>query len=237
MKSAEFLLKNFPLDNVIITSLSALTPSLIQSDSVVGALTTLGEALPNVVPPEEISQLEEECRGYQIDADMLLCVQSHIVAIAIALLLPWKMHTEVWGIPLYVSWLKLFCPFSVHFAGPLVERSFSLMDDILEADRCSMNVKTYESLAVVKSTLKARDWTAWTMTIDQSLRRSCLSSFQKYQLHLRKKKETEQALKQKRLSEAAKMQSSKEANKLVQQALDLSIIYSSLLHFYCLFCI
>lgn len=78
MKSAELLLKTFPLDNVIITSLSALTPSLIQSDSVVGALATLGEALPNVVSPEEIGQLEEECRAYQIDADMLFCVQSYI---------------------------------------------------------------------------------------------------------------------------------------------------------------
>ncbi|XP_026061709.1 uncharacterized protein LOC113045516 [Carassius auratus] len=48
MRSAEFLLKNLPLDNIILTSLSALTPSLIQFDAVVGAFTTLGEALPNV---------------------------------------------------------------------------------------------------------------------------------------------------------------------------------------------
>ncbi|KAL0149029.1 hypothetical protein M9458_055644, partial [Cirrhinus mrigala] len=101
---------------------------------------------------------------------------------------------------------------------PLVEGSFNLMDDILESDRCSMNVETYESLAVIKSTLKARDWTASTMNIDQPLRRSCLSSFQNYQLHLKKKKETAQALKQKRLSEAARILPSKEANILAQQA-------------------
>lgn len=56
------------------------------------------------------------------------------------------------------------------------------------------------------------------MNIDQPLRRSCLCSFQNYQLHLKKKKETAQALKQKRLSEAARILSSKEANKLAQQA-------------------
>lgn len=78
MRSAEFLLKNLPVDNVILTSLSALTSSLIQSDAFVGALTTLGKALPNVVPPEEIGQLEEECWAYQIDADMLLRGQSYI---------------------------------------------------------------------------------------------------------------------------------------------------------------
>lgn len=93
------------------------------------------------------------------------------------------------------------------FTGPL--------DDTLGADRCSMNVETYESLAMIKSTLKARDWTASIMAIDQPLRRSCPFSLQSYQSHLKKKKETEQALKQKRLSEAARMQSSKEANKLV----------------------
>lgn len=72
MRSAEFLLKNLPVDNVILTTLSALTSSLIHSDAVVGALTTLGKALPNVVPLEETGQLEEECRAYQIDGDMLL---------------------------------------------------------------------------------------------------------------------------------------------------------------------
>lgn len=74
MRSAEFLLKNLPLDNTILSSLSALTPALMQPDGVIGALTALGEALPNVVPPEEIGQLVEECRAYQLDGDMLLRV-------------------------------------------------------------------------------------------------------------------------------------------------------------------
>lgn len=77
VRSAEFLLKKNP-GKCHITSLSALTPSLIQSDAVVGALTTLGEALPNVVAPKEIGQQEEEYRAYQIVADMLLRGQSYI---------------------------------------------------------------------------------------------------------------------------------------------------------------
>ena len=71
MKSAEFLLKKLPLDNNIITSLSALTPSLIQCDSVCGAFMTLGKALPNVIRPEALGQLEEEVRAYQIDDDLV----------------------------------------------------------------------------------------------------------------------------------------------------------------------
>ena len=221
MKSAEFLLKNLPLNNSILTSLSALTPALIQSDAVVGAFTTLGEALPNVVPPEEIGQLVEECRAYQMDADMLALLASYIEGDC-------RVDVDWWSHVVslknadrdvrYPTLGKLVTAVLSIFTGPLVEGSFNLMDDILESDRCSMNVETYESLAVIKSTLKARDWTASTMNTDQPLRRSCLSSFQNYQLHLKKKKETAQALKQKRLNEAARMLSSKEANKLAQQA-------------------
>ncbi|XP_026101701.1 uncharacterized protein LOC113073044 [Carassius auratus] len=221
MRSAEFLLKNLPLDNIILTSLSALTPSLIQSDAVVGAFTTLGEALPNVVPPEEIGQLVEECRAYQMDADMLLRVPNYIEGDCLVDVDWWShvasLKNAERGVK-YPTLCKLVKAILSIFTGPLVEGSFNLMDDILESDRCSMNVETYESLAVIKSTLKARNWTASTMNIDQPLRRSCLSSFQNYQLHLKKKKETAQALKKKRLSEAARILSSKEANKLSQQA-------------------
>ncbi|KAL1277212.1 hypothetical protein QQF64_023885 [Cirrhinus molitorella] len=67
----EFQLKNLPLNNKTITSLSVLTPCLIQCNSVCGAFTALGEALSNVVLPEEVGQLEEKVRGYQIDLDMV----------------------------------------------------------------------------------------------------------------------------------------------------------------------
>lgn len=64
------------------------------------------------------------------------------------------------------------------------------MDDILEANRCSMNVETYDSLAAVQSTMKRGDWTASTMNREQPLRRSCLSSYQNYQLHRKKSERT-----------------------------------------------
>lgn len=177
--------------------------------------------MPNVVPPEEIGQLVEECRAYQMDADMLLRVPNYIEEDC-RVDIDWWSHVASLknserGVR-YPTLCKLVKALLSIFTGPLVEGSFNLMDDILESDRCSMNVETYESLAVIKSTLIARDWTASTMNIDQPLRRSCLCSFQNYQLHLKKKKETAQALKQKRLSEAARILSSKEANKLAQQA-------------------
>ncbi|XP_055023083.2 uncharacterized protein [Misgurnus anguillicaudatus] len=78
IKSAEFLLKNLPLDNKTITSLSALTPCLIQCDSVCGAFMALEEALPHVVPSEEVGQLEEEVRAYQIDSDLIPQAKTYV---------------------------------------------------------------------------------------------------------------------------------------------------------------
>ena len=220
MKSAEFLLKNLPLYN-IITSLSALTPSLIQCDSVCGAFMTLGKALPNVIRPEALGQLEEEVRAYQIDDDLVLLANIYVEEdnrvdvdwwSRVAFLKNTKRGVR------YPTLIKLVKALLSIFTGPLVEGSFNLMDDILEADRCRMNVETYESLTSIKSTMKARNWTASTMLIDQPLRRSCLSSYQNYQLHLQKKKASEQALKKIKMGEAIRMRSTPVANQLVNQA-------------------
>jgi len=119
--------------------------------------------LPNVVPPEEIGLLVEECRAYQLDEDMLLRLQSYTEGNC-------RVDVDWWSHVVslkkaerdlrYPTLCKLVKALLSIFTGPLVEGSFNLMDDILEADRCSMNVETYESLAVIKSTLKARDRTA-----------------------------------------------------------------------------
>lgn len=91
------------------------------------------------------------------------------------------------------------------------------MDDILESDRCRMNVETY-NLAIIKSTLKARKWTASTLSIDHPLRSSCLASYKTYQLHLKEKKAKEQEMKEKRMSEAIRIRSAAVANRIVCQA-------------------
>lgn len=38
----------------------------------------LREALPHVVPPEEVGKLEEEVRAYQINLDLILLSQSYV---------------------------------------------------------------------------------------------------------------------------------------------------------------
>lgn len=121
-----------------------------------------------------------EVRAYQVDADLVPHAQTYDDEDG-RVDVNWCSHVASLknserGVR-YPNLCKLVKALLSIFTGPLVEGSFNLMDDILEADRCSMNMETYESLAVVKSTMKTRDWTASTMTIDQSLRRSCLSSY------------------------------------------------------------
>lgn len=131
------------------------------SDSICGAFITLGEALPNVVAPEEIGQLEEEIRAYQIDVDLVTCAQNYIEEEGRGDVDWWSrvvsMKNPERGVRFPILGQLVKALLSI-FTGPLVEGSFNLMDDILEADRCSMNVETYESLAIVKSMIKARQW-------------------------------------------------------------------------------
>ena len=157
-----------PLDNNIIISLSAPTPSLIQCDSVCGAFTTLGKALPDVVRPEELGQLEEEVGAYQIDVDLVRLAKTYAKEDSRVDVDWWSrvafLKTTERGVR-YPTLIKLMKAL-LDFTGPLVEGSLNLMD-ILEADRCSMNVESYESLAIIQSTMKARNWTPSTMMIDQ----------------------------------------------------------------------
>lgn len=205
MKAAEFLLTRLPLNNPIITALWALNPSWIQDESVGGAWITLGKALPNVVDPKEIGQIDFK----------VACAESYSEERR-------RLDVDWWSgvmrdvrFPILGKMVKAFLSI---FTGPLIEGSFNLIDDILEADRCSMTLETYERLAIVKSAIKAREWTATTMKIEQPLRRSCLESYSTYQLQLKSKKEREEALKKRKLKDAAKVLSSVRASKLVHQA-------------------
>ncbi|XP_060756695.1 putative uncharacterized protein DDB_G0281733 [Neoarius graeffei] len=220
MKATEFLLKNLPLDNHIVTSLSALTPSLIQSESLCSAFMALGKALPNVVPSEALGLLQEEVRAYQIDPDLVPLANTYDEENGRVDVDWWSqvalLRTERGA--RYPTLMKLVRALLSIFTGPLVEGSFNIMDDILEADRCRMNVETYEGLAIIKSTMKARKWTASTMSIDQPLRHSCLASYKTYQLHLEKKKAREEDMRQKRMTEAMRVRSTAVANRIVSQA-------------------
>lgn len=191
IKAATFLLKNLPLNNNIITSLSVLTPSLILHESVQGAFNTLAKALPNAVK-SELGQLDEEVRAYQIDTDLgalAKCFEENIARIDVdwwSKIFAIKMPGGGMRFPILGKLVKALLSL---FTGLLVEGSFNIMDDIIEKDRVRLNIETYEGLAIIKSHMKVIGKTACKMQITPALRRSCLSSYGTYQNQLKKKKE------------------------------------------------
>lgn len=85
--------------------------------------------MPNVVPPKEIGHLEEECRAYQIDVDMVLCVQSYIEEDS-QVDVDWWSHVASLknaqrGVR-YPTLCKLVKALLSISTGPLVEQSFNL---------------------------------------------------------------------------------------------------------------
>ncbi|XP_052420176.1 uncharacterized protein LOC127964065 isoform X1 [Carassius gibelio] len=208
IKAATFLLKNLPLNNNIITSLSALTPSLILHESVQGAFNTLAKALPNAVKSEELGQLDEEVRAYQINTDLgtqAKCFEENNARIDVdwwSKIFAMKMPEGGMRFPILGKLVKALLSL---FTGPLVEGSFNMMDDIIEKDRVRLNIETYEGLAILKSHMKVMGKTASKMQITPALRRFCLSSYETYQNHLKKKKVNLDKQKERKLREAVKV--------------------------------
>ncbi|RXN18940.1 hypothetical protein ROHU_025945 [Labeo rohita] len=217
IKAATFLLKNLPLNNNIVTSLSALTPSLILHESVQGAFNTLAKALPNAVKSEELGQLDEEVRAYQINTDLgaqAKCFEENNARIDVdwwSKIFAMKMPEGGMRFPILGKLVKALLSL---FTGPLVEGSFNMMDDIIEKDWVRLNIETYEGLAILKSHIKVMGKTASKMQITPALRRFCLSSYETYQNHLKKKKVNLDKQKERKLREVVKVLSAVRVRKV-----------------------
>ncbi|XP_073672055.1 uncharacterized protein [Paramisgurnus dabryanus] len=229
-KAAAFLQKKLPLSNIIISSLSALSPSLIQDQHILTAFSTLAKALPNVITTDELGQLDEEVRAYQTDLDLEEKGKGFDDNAA-------RIDADWWseiflmktpdGSIRFPILDKLVRALLSLFTGPLVEGSFNIMDDIIEKDRVRLNIETYEGFAVIKTHLKAAEQTACTMRISAALRSSCLSSFERYKCHLEKKKEKINAEKDRKIREALKVLSAVKVKKVKKASTTSSATKSS----------
>ncbi|XP_060779528.1 uncharacterized protein LOC132887834 [Neoarius graeffei] len=152
VKAATFLLKNLPLANEIISSLSALSPSLMQDQHIRVAFSTLAKFLLNTFTSDELDQLDEEVREYQIGLDLGVKAkgfddnESRIDVDWWREVFSMKMAEGEIRFPLLGKLVRALL--SV-FTGPLIEGSFNIMDDIIEKDRVKLSIETYEGFAVI----------------------------------------------------------------------------------------
>ena len=94
--------------------------------------------------------------------------------------------------PRYPAMKSLVTALLTIFSGPLVESSFNIMDDIVEKDRASLTVENYETVAIVKSTMRKTKIKSYEMKVSSKMKRSCINAYSTYRAHLQRKKDLKQ---------------------------------------------
>lgn len=190
VKAAEKLLK-MPLCNPTLRRLQVLDPALVRHKSTTRSLKVLAKELPNVISEKDQGQLAMEASTYSTDPDVFALSEAfdedkmRIDSDFWKKVFELKRHDEL----RYGALKKLIVALLSIFAGPLIEATFNIMDDIVEKDRASMSVDTYESIAIVKTALKRKQETALTMKVTTDMKRSCINAYGTYRRHLKDKKE------------------------------------------------
>ena len=166
VSAVQMLLTKLPLDNKTILHLSCLDPRAVLDDHLSThpsffKFLTLAMMLPNVVDQEEMGVFDDQVRNYTTDRAV------HGLARAYDLTEDNRIDRDFWsGVCIlknpdkrsaYLHLSRLAKALLSVFSGPLVEASFNLMDDIIEADRTNMTVENYEATAIIQSSLKTQN--------------------------------------------------------------------------------
>ena len=183
-----------PVTNEVITELSCLSPGLQRTASTGPCLMKLAERLPNVIRKEDLGKLDEEVKSYCVDGDIsLIDVDDQDK--------DFRLDTSYWsqifklrksnGDSRYPVLGKLVKAVISIFCGPLVEASFNIMDDIMRKDRSKLTTTNYESLAMTKSDIMAKQKTATNIVITAKMKAAVTTAYARYQASLAKPAQTD----------------------------------------------
>ena len=183
MDCAKALFNSLPLNNETLTKLSYLSPALQRNNKTKTALASLAKTIPNVLPECELGELDEELRAYTVD-ETLSEMPVDEEDSKFRLDKDWWIHVmrrKKNGNMKYPALSKLIKAVLTVFTGPLVESSFNIMDDVIEADRTRLTTFNYESLAMIKSSLSAHGQKAVAMTISEEMKQNVCHSYVRYE--------------------------------------------------------
>jgi hypothetical protein len=182
------MLVKLPLNNRTLSNLTALDPEMQQSEDTSRGLIKLAECLPNIVSDKEIGQLLMEARRYTCDLE-LKSLTPETDDIDKSWWNPISQLRATGSSELrYPILSRLAKAVLSVFAGPIIEGTFNIMDDIVESDRTSLTAESYEALALTKFALKAKKETSCSMKITHKMRVSATSAHANYVAFLEKKK-------------------------------------------------
>lgn len=211
-EAAKAMLK-LPLQNDTLIRLTALDPGAQRSKTTVSSLLNLANKLLNVVPDDELGNLDSELRCYTVDATVTDMDAEESDP-------DFRLDSSWWsrifqmqssGRQKYPLLTKLVKALLSIFSGPLIESTFNIMDDIITDNRTSLRVKHYESLVTIKSWLKAKNASATQMKVSEKMKKCVQDSYQTYQSALETDKRAMIAEKEKRLKEAVEMEQARQS--------------------------
>lgn len=175
------------MNNKALVRLAAISPSNLQSSAT--SLNKLAMNLGNVLSPAECSNLDIECRKYQVD-DKLITREVDETSPHFRCDSDWWV--KIFESQKYPTLSKLVKALLSVVVGPLVESTFNIMDDMMEEDQSRMRQDHLEAKLMIKYYLDARNIQAADLQICSKLRKRVMTSRRRSQLkelkHVKKAK-------------------------------------------------
>ncbi|CAM4714558.1 unnamed protein product [Leuciscus chuanchicus] len=143
----KYIQKKLPLES---KALSSIDPVVSGHSQAVTQLKELAGFMKHVVPLE--SDITQEIIRYNVDPN-LAKYEDDIV----------KWWAHVMSLGKYPALSQFIRGALSIFHGPLVESSFSLMGDVIDAKRANMKISTFDAVQTVKYVLRSRGKTGISM--------------------------------------------------------------------------
>lgn len=152
-KCAQYMLRKLPLKNSSFIRFTGLDPDLKGTTAAFSALIKLAESLPNVICEDEMTELDQEIRNYQVDSNIKISSSLNILADFWMPIFKMKQGNN-FQYPLLSKLVKavLTC-----FHGPHVESAFNLMGNIMTENRTSLNIESLDSVQTIKYYLLSKN--------------------------------------------------------------------------------
>ena len=192
------MLLKLPVLNSQIRRCAALSPALQTISE--GAFFRMAMKLPNVIAPDDLGSLRDDCQTYACDTvlqqtpydneDMNIRVDQNWWNIVFR-------RKDTLGNIKYPMLTKLVKALLSIICGPLVESTFNIMDDILESDRTKLTPYNFEAYSIIKYHLAAHGMVSHEMTVAKPLRQSIKhahNTMTEYEKKTGKKQQAKKAL-------------------------------------------
>ena len=157
LDTAVYLQNKLPINNRVLKALSAIDP-IIRNEHALQGLRKLPTLAKNILEDSELEQYGNEVTKYTSDTTLPSYEEpSESMKDKSSITRLDKWWAEVKATGRYEKLSKMVLALMSCFSGPLVEGSFNLMKHILDSNRYSMSMITYNSYLTVQYYFQSRN--------------------------------------------------------------------------------